>query len=518
MGKEASAMVARRSTSRRDWRRWWWWLLPLACCFVCWVASSAATVAPAAGVAVTSLPGFDGPLPFSLETGDTRYGSQKHQYVNTASIYIYRTRLDRNRSRDSSIARRAPLPEKATARPYQKRKAYVEVNESTGVRLFYYFVQSEKDPDVDPLLLWLSGGPGCSSLSGLTHEIGPFQFAAKRYYSGGLPKIIYQPETWTKVSNIIFVDSPVGAGFSYAATQEGSKTSDTKTVKQLVIFLRKWLHDHPQFLLNPLYIGGDSYSGYIVPTLALAIDESNDSGDKPILNLMGYVAGNPRTERQFDEGGKIPFLHGMGLISNELYECTKDINMLHVLEPFCEDVGSPGIHNNEATDGMIRLMLESASAANDDIIEFKCRKASYVVLQIWANDKTVRESLGVHKGTVGEWIRCNFDVDYIADVYSTVEYHLTLMRKGYRALIYSGDHDCQVPFTGTQAWIRFLNLSVIDDWRPWYAAGQVAGFTRSYANNNLIYATVKGAGHTAPEYKPKECLEMFARWISGNTL
>uniref|UniRef100_A0A0E0J1S1 Uncharacterized protein n=1 Tax=Oryza nivara TaxID=4536 RepID=A0A0E0J1S1_ORYNI len=438
MGKEASAMVARRSTSHRDWRRWWWWLLPLACCFVCWVASSAATVAPAAGVAVTSLPGFDGPLPFSLETG------------------------------------------------------YVEVNESTGVRLFYYFVQSEKDPDVDPLLLWLSGGPGCSSLSGLTHEIGPFQFAAKRYYSGGLPKIIYQPETWTKVSNIIFVDSPVGAGFSYAATQEGSKTSDTKTVKQLVIFLRKWLHDHPQFLLNPLYIGGDSYSGYIVPTLALAIDESNDSGDKPILNLMGYVAGNPRTERQFDEGGKIPFLHGMGLISNELYE--------HAKETCRGKYNAPGNARCE----------QSMKVIHD--------KASYVVLQIWANDKTVRESLGVHKGTVGEWIRCNFDVDYIADVYSTVEYHLTLMRKGYRALIYSGDHDCQVPFTGTQAWIRFLNLSVVDDWRPWYAAGQVAGFTRSYANNNLIYATVKGAGHTAPEYKPKECLEMFARWISGNTL
>ncbi|EEC68114.1 hypothetical protein OsI_36017 [Oryza sativa Indica Group] len=62
-------MVARRSTSRHDWRRWWWRLLPLACCFVCWVASTAVTVAAAAGVAVTSLPGFDGPLPFSLETG-----------------------------------------------------------------------------------------------------------------------------------------------------------------------------------------------------------------------------------------------------------------------------------------------------------------------------------------------------------------------------------------------------------------------------------------------------------------
>ncbi|XP_052136220.1 serine carboxypeptidase-like 13 [Oryza glaberrima] len=422
-------MVAKRSTSRHDWRRWWWRLLPLACCFVCWVASTAVTVAAAAGVTVTSLPGFDGPLPFSLETG------------------------------------------------------YVEVNESTGVRLFYYFVKSEKDPDVDPLLLWLSG---------------PFQFAAKRYYSGGLPEIIYRPETWTKVSNIIFVDSPVGAGFSYAATMEGSKSSDTKTVKQLYIFLRK-----------------------------------------------GYVAGNPVTDSQFDEDGKIPCLHGMGLISNELYEhaketcigkysapgnarceqsiqairnCTKDINMLHVLEPLCEEVWSPRIHNTSATDGMSRLMLESARAADDDIIEFKCRKASYVVLKIWANDKTVRESLGVHKGTVGKWTRCNYDIDYIKDVYSTVEYHLTLMREGYRALIYSGDHDCGIPFTSTQAWIRFLNLSVVDDWRPWYVAGQVAGFTRSHANNNLIYATVKGAGHTAPEYKPKECLEMFARWISGNTL
>uniref|UniRef100_A0A0E0BIW6 Serine carboxypeptidase-like n=1 Tax=Oryza glumipatula TaxID=40148 RepID=A0A0E0BIW6_9ORYZ len=260
-----------------------------------------------------------------------------------------------------------------------------------------------------------------------------------------------------------------------------------------------WLHDHPQFLLSPLYIGGDSYSGIIVPTLALAIDESNDSGDKPILNLMGYVAGNPVTDSQFDEDGKIPCLHGMGLISNELYECTKDINMLHVLEPLCEEVWSPRIHNTSATDGMSRLMLESARAADDDIIEFKCRKASYVVLKIWANDKTVRESLGVHKGTVGKWTRCNYDIDYIKDVYTVIMI-------------------VKVPFTGTQAWIRFLNLSVVDDWRPWYAAGQVAGFTRSHANNNLIYATVKGAGHTAPEYKPKECLEMFARWISGNTL
>uniref|UniRef100_J3N880 Serine carboxypeptidase-like n=1 Tax=Oryza brachyantha TaxID=4533 RepID=J3N880_ORYBR len=160
--------------------RWWSWL-PLACfLLLSWLAaiSPAATVA---GRAVTSLPGFDGPLPFSLETG------------------------------------------------------YVEVDESMGIRLFYYFVQSENDPDNDPLMVWLLGGPGCSGLNGIVQEIGPFQFATKWQYRGGVPRLIYRPETWTKFSNIIFVDSPVGTGFSYADREEGFKSSDSKAVKQLLI-------------------------------------------------------------------------------------------------------------------------------------------------------------------------------------------------------------------------------------------------------------------------------------------
>uniref|UniRef100_A0A0E0BIX4 Uncharacterized protein n=1 Tax=Oryza glumipatula TaxID=40148 RepID=A0A0E0BIX4_9ORYZ len=196
----------------------------------------------------------------------------------------------------------------------------------------------------------------------------------------------------------------------------------------------------------------------IVPTLTLAIDESNGSEEKPFFNLK------------------------------------------HAKETCGEKYSAPS--NAQCA--------HSVQAIND--------KASRVLLKIWANDETVRESLGVQKGTVGEWKRCNRDIDYHRDVRSTVEYHLTLMRKGYRAIIYSGDHDSRVPSISTQAWIRLLNLSIADDWRPWYVDGQVAGFTRSYASNNLTYATVKGAGHTAAEYKPKECQEMFARWISGTPL
>jgi serine carboxypeptidase-like clade 1 len=56
--------------------------------------------------------------------------------------------------------------------PFSLQTGYVEVDEGNGVRLFYYFVQSERSPAADPVLLWLTGGPGCSAFSGLVYEIG----------------------------------------------------------------------------------------------------------------------------------------------------------------------------------------------------------------------------------------------------------------------------------------------------------------------------------------------------------
>lgn len=136
---------------------------------------------------------------------------------------------------------------------------------------------------------------------------------------------------------------------------------------------------------------------------------------------------------------------------------------------------------------------------------------------MWANDASVREALGIHKGTVPSWSRCNYDIPYTNDIPSAVKYHLDVTTKGYRSLVYNGDHDMVVPFIGTQAWIRSLNFSTVDEWRPWFVDGQVAGFTRSYSNN-LTFATVKGGGHTAPEYMPRQCFAMFVRWVSGDPL
>uniref|UniRef100_A0A0D9XH65 Uncharacterized protein n=1 Tax=Leersia perrieri TaxID=77586 RepID=A0A0D9XH65_9ORYZ len=441
------------------------------------VVTAAATAAAASGRrnVVTQVKGFEGRLPFHLETG------------------------------------------------------YVEVDEHAGVELFYYFIQSERRPSDDPLILWITGGPGCSALSGLLFEIGPLKFDVAGYEEG-FPRLVYFQDSWTKVSNVIFLDAPVGTGFSYAREEQGYNVSLTQTGRQLVVFLTKWVDDHPELASNPLYIGGDSYSGYTVPVAALEIAKDEEAKKK--LNLKGYLVGNAATDIKYDSGGKVPFMHGMGLISDEMYEAARSscrgdyvstptnaecasalqainsatfaINPVHILEPICgfalQQHPRRGRAMTMAEMPRLRLPVE-------------CRDNGYRLSYLWADDPEVRATLGIHNGSIGAWSRCTALPSFRHDVESAIPYHVDLTQRGYRALVYNGDHDMDMTFVGTQAWIRTLAYKVVSPWRPWYSNRQVAGFTTVY-DHNLTFATVKGGGHTAPEYRPKECLDMLDRWTS----
>uniref|UniRef100_A0A453CPA0 Serine carboxypeptidase-like 19 n=1 Tax=Aegilops tauschii subsp. strangulata TaxID=200361 RepID=A0A453CPA0_AEGTS len=180
---------------------------------------------------------------------------------------------------------------------------YVEVDEDNGTELFYYFVESEAGGENAPFLLWLTGGDHCSVLSGLAFEIGPFKFVVEPY-NGTIPSLEINPNSWTKVAHILFVDSPAGAGFSFSKQPKGYHVGEVSTSLQLHDFLIKWIRDHPKFLSSPLYIGGDSYAGKIVPFIAQKISQGNEVGRRPLLNLKGYLVGNPKTGERIDESSK----------------------------------------------------------------------------------------------------------------------------------------------------------------------------------------------------------------------
>ncbi|XP_019168789.1 PREDICTED: serine carboxypeptidase-like 13 [Ipomoea nil] len=419
--------------------------------------------------------------------------------------------------------------------PFELETGYIGVGENEEVQVFYYFVKSQTNPTTDPFIFWKVGGPGCSALFAIIQEIGPISMEVVKY-TGGMPKLKLNPHTWTKVSNMLFIDLPARAGFTYATTKKANVSSNMKESEQAYEFMRKWFNDHPEYLTNPFYVGGDSFSGLTVPIITKMIADGNEAGTKPLINLKGYILGNPASSLNNVHEYRIPAAYGMNLIPTDLYksleknckgnydhfsnelcaqdmgkfdQLTRGINPTHILEDFCIRVGT-------GSDGLRRSLSQRPVLPPG---EFCWQMFWYLRSDLWANNVAVQDALHVRKGTIGRWCACNYtDIGYTADMTDALPYHANLTTRGLRALIYSGDHDLIVPTMSTEAWITSLNYSTVDSWRPWAAHdGIIAGFTRSYSNN-MTFATLKGSGHIAPFFSAYECLIMFERWISGQKL
>ncbi|XP_057536959.1 serine carboxypeptidase-like 18 isoform X2 [Amaranthus tricolor] len=409
---------------------------------------------------------------------------------------------------------------------------YIGVGKGEEVQLFYYFIESEQHPETDPLMLWLTGGPGCTSLSAIFFEhIGPLSFnytgisfnRTTATWETDLPALQLNPNAWTKFASILFLESPVGTGFSYATSAEFYSTTDIIASKQIYKFLQKWFTEHPHFAKNPLYVGGSSACGLIVPFITQEIVNGNDDGTGLQLNIKGYVLGSPLTELNGSATtARIDFAHRVSLISDDFYEATKS------------SCGGP--HWNVSNADCTKNLNEGSKVFDllfpEHILEPKCnvsspiiwcRKNYNLIIDNWANNIQVREALHVRKGTVGHWTRCNATLkarSYNMTLTSSISYHQNLTNKSIRALIYDGDQDLQITYVGTLTWIDKLNLQISDYWRPWFVNGKVVGYVTKFSNSHydLTYTTVKGAGHCASEFYPHESSTMLRRWFACKPL
>ncbi|MCO5549406.1 hypothetical protein L7F22_002877 [Adiantum nelumboides] len=452
--------------------------------------------------------------------------------------------------------------------PSQHYAGYVTIEEMVGRNLYYYFVTSSNSPSTDPVLLWMNGGPGCSSFDGFIYEHGPFSFEMNST-SGGLPILSVNPYSWTKVASIIYLESPVGVGFSYQNVTPDYSTDDLKTAKDVHSFLLKWFEEYPEFQSNAFYVAGESYAGVYVPTVVQEIVTGIQNGTTPTINLKGYLIGNGVTDEVFDGDALVPFAHGMGLISDQLFEelerdcnssywnatasaCvskirelvqdTSALNIYNILEPCYHDTSIQdriikahalpasfgGLGETRRALPVRRRMFGRAwplmapvragkvpSWSALGLLDVPC--LDFRIANRWLNDPAVREAIHAQPvSVIGTWVVCA-DLTYDHNAGSMLRYHNNLVNEGYRALIYSGDHDMCVPFTGSQAWTRSMGYGVVEDWHPWLTNGQVAGYAVEYGRN-LTFITIKGSGHTVPEYKPQEALTFFQTWLSGGKI
>uniref|UniRef100_A0A4Q8K548 Carboxypeptidase n=1 Tax=Liphistius sp. SGP-2016 TaxID=1905180 RepID=A0A4Q8K548_9ARAC len=422
------------------------------------------------------------------------------------------------------------LPSKPNFRQYS---GYL--NASSGKYLHYWFVESQKSPSSDPLVLWMNGGPGCSSLDGFLTELGPFhvQQDGKTLY--------YNSYSWNKVANVIFLEAPAGVGYSYSDDQK-YETDDDTVSQDNYLALQHFFVKYPEFKKNDFYITGESYGGIYVPTLSVRVLTEPAS-----INFKGFAVGNGFLDQRNLSNSIVFFAYYHGLLGKELWNNLESYCCTSSISPeTCDFTSNCSINCSKAVFEVARVITTSglniynlyedcspsALSKNSRLPVDRRNMFRFIPLinkvpipkeappcidvtnvTTWLNQKTVRDALHI-PSNVQDWTICSPDVQKgYQNLYSTMKPQvLKLIQSGQlRGLIYNGDVDMACNFLGDEWFADSLQLPVIEHYREWTFNEQIAGFVKRY--QNLTFLTVKGSGHMVPQDKPGPAFKMISSFL-----
>lgn len=218
----------------------------------------------------------------------------------------------------SLTATSVPLGCKADFNVDQQKWGFANVRE--GTHLFwwlYYTTANVSKPSDRPLAIWLQGGPGASSTGyGNFEEIGPLDlFLNKRNY------------TWVKDMNVLFIDSPVGSGFSYVDDKKYLTTSNLQIGSDLVQLVRIFLDENPDFKSVPLHIFSESYGGKVSVEFAYLLNHEIqnrqiDCNLKSVTSVDGWISPIDSMLSW------APFLLHLGLVDQDGYDAIQQSTAL----------------------------------------------------------------------------------------------------------------------------------------------------------------------------------------------
>lgn len=186
---------------------------------------------------------------------------------------------------DKSADEILSLPGWSGKLPSRQFSGYLKGSNTTN--LHYWFVESETDPENAPTVLWLNGGPGCSSLDGFFYEQGPFEIDKKDH-----TKLISREYRWNRLVNMIFLENPVGVGFSYSDSNDYKCNDDRTAIEGRVALEDFFNNKFPELKKNKFFITGESYGGIYVPTFAEEIVKNELAGTYTGAKLTGIGVGN----------------------------------------------------------------------------------------------------------------------------------------------------------------------------------------------------------------------------------
>ncbi|EPY78752.1 lysosomal protective protein [Camelus ferus] len=433
---------------------------------------------------------------------------------------------------------------------------------SGSKHLHYWFVESQKDPKSSPVVLWLNGGPGCSSLDGLLTEHGPFLVQPDG------TTLEYNPYSWNLIANVLYLESPAGVGFSYS-DDKSYATNDTAVAESNFEALKDFFRLFPEYKDNELFLTGESYAGIYIPTLAVLVMQD------PSMNLQGLAVGNGLSSYEQNDNSLVYFAYYHGLLGNrspEIRPCWEvEIRLWSSLQTHCCSQNKCNFYDNKDPECVTNLQEVSHIVASSGLniynlyapcaggvpSHLRYEKDTVVVQdlgniftllplkQMWhqtllrsertvrldppctnttaastyLNDPYVRKALHIPE-QLPQWDMCNFlvNIQYRRLYNSMSSQYLKLFTsQKYRILLYNGDVDMACNFMGDEWFVDSLNQKMEVQRRPWLvnygdSGEQIAGFVKEFSH--IAFLTIKGAGHMVPTDKPQAALTMFSRFLN----
>ncbi|KAF3989064.1 hypothetical protein FT663_02998 [Candidozyma haemuli var. vulneris] len=395
---------------------------------------------------------------------------------------------------------------------------YLDVEELKK-HFFYWFFESRNDPKNDPVILWLNGGPGCSSATGLFFELGPSSINATLQPT-------FNPYSWNNNASVIFLDQPVGVGYSYTEGEDIGSTA--AAAKDVYIFLELFFQKFPQFVKNDFHISGESYAGHYIPAFATEILNNADRS----FNLTSVLIGNGITDPLIQYKYYRPMMCGEGgykpvLTTDKCEQMDRQYPGCAALTQACYAFQSAftcvpaGVYCS-------RIMQPyQETGLNPYDIRKKCESGGICYVEMdyveeYLNLDFVRDAIGAETES---FVGCDPSVmqNFIltGDHQKPFQQHVAeLLEQDIPVLLYEGDKDVICNWLGNQAWSNALEYSKHDLFeaqplRPWRTRdGELAGEVKNY--DKFTFVRVYDAGHMVPFDQPANALDLVNRWIQGD--
>ncbi|XP_068119725.1 retinoid-inducible serine carboxypeptidase [Hyperolius riggenbachi] len=404
---------------------------------------------------------------------------------------------------------------------------YVSVRSNASMFWWLYYADHPtKNYTEVPLVMWLQGGPGGSGCGfGNFGEIGPLDVSLKP-----------RSHTWLKAASLLFVDNPVGTGYSYTTDSKAFAKNLDMVCSDMMVLLKKFFSSKPEFQKIPFYIFSESYGGKMAAGISLALHKAIVAGDIK-CNFAGVALGDSWISPIDSVLTWGPYLYSTSLLDDqglkavqeaadavqdavskgqyeqatELWSAAED-----VIEKNTDDVNFYNILTKDSQMARKNLKL-NAKFGNPALLSLFSQHlvplhggdlSALMNGPIRAKLKIIPDSV-TWGGQAGE-VFVNMAGDFMKPVVDVVD---ELLSAGIQVTVYNGQLDLIVDTVGQEKWVKQLKWKCLDQfsnlrWQSVHLNGEeTAAFYKSYENFSFFW--IMRAGHMVPSDQPEMSLKML---------